>query len=121
MIVSGVNSGSSFAKTARAEISLYLIVWFIITRSARAKRFRPTIPFDLAAMTRPARRRRAGITGWAPTISAATRLSRVIHGARVPLLVGFLATATSLAARHPDRVAVRLLRRPHRCHLDARY
>ena len=81
-----------FRKNRAAEISLYLIVAFVLT-AIFAEAFSPYDPFALGDETllgpRP--------DHWMGTDDLGRdTLSRVIHGARVPLLVGFLATATSM-------------------------
>ena len=81
-----------FRKNRAAEISLYLIVALIVT-AALAEAFSPYDPFTLGDDT---------LLGpcaehWMGTDDLGRdTLSRVIYGARVPLIVGFLATATSL-------------------------
>lgn len=81
-----------FRKNRAAEISLYLIVVFVAT-AVLAEAFSPYDPFTLGDET---------LLGpcadhWMGTDDLGRdTLSRVIHGARVPLLVGFLATATSM-------------------------
>ena len=81
-----------FRKNRAAEISLYLIVGFIIT-AVLAEAFSPYDPFTLGddTLLGPSARH------WMGTDDLGRdTLSRVIYGARVPLIVGFLATATSL-------------------------
>lgn len=81
-----------FRKNRAAEISLYLILVFVAT-AVLAEAFSPYDPFTLGDET---------LLGpcadhWMGTDDLGRdTLSRVIHGARVPLLVGFLATATSM-------------------------
>ena len=81
-----------FRKNRAAEISLYLIVGFIIT-AVLAEAFSPYDPFTLGddTLLGPS----AGHWMGTDDLGRDT-LSRVIYGARVPLLVGFLATATSM-------------------------
>ncbi|TMA59192.1 MAG: ABC transporter permease [Deltaproteobacteria bacterium] len=81
-----------FRKTRAAEISLYLIVVFIVT-AVLAEAFSPYDPFTLGddTLLGPS----AGHWMGTDDLGRDT-LSRVIYGARVPLLVGFLATATSM-------------------------
>ena len=81
-----------FRKNRAAEISLYLIVVFIIT-AVLADAFSPYDPFTLGddTLLGPS----AGHWMGTDDLGRDT-LSRVIYGARVPLLVGFLATATSM-------------------------
>jgi peptide/nickel transport system permease protein len=81
-----------FRKNRAAEISLYLIVGFIVT-AALAEAFSPYDPFTLGddTLLGPS----AGHWMGTDDLGRDT-LSRVIYGARVPLLVGFLATATSM-------------------------
>ena len=81
-----------FRKNRAAEISLYLIVGFIVT-AVLAEAFSPYDPFTLGddALLGPS----AGHWMGTDDLGRDT-LSRVIYGARVPLLVGFLATATSM-------------------------
>lgn len=81
-----------FRKNRAAEISLYLIVGFIIT-AVLAEAFSPYDPFILGddTLLGPS----AGHWMGTDDLGRDT-LSRVIYGARVPLIVGFLATATSL-------------------------
>jgi hypothetical protein len=82
-----------FRKNRAAEISLYLLVGFVVT-AVLAYLFSPYDPFALGDETLLAPR----ADHWMGTDDLGRdTLSRVIHGARVPLLVGFLATATSLA------------------------
>ena len=82
-----------FRKNRAAEISLYLLVGFVAT-AVLAYLFSPYDPFALGDETLLAPR----ADHWMGTDDLGRdTLSRVIHGARVPLLVGFLATATSLA------------------------
>ncbi|MEA2658613.1 MAG: peptide/nickel transport system permease protein, partial [Candidatus Binatota bacterium] len=81
-----------FRKNRAAEISLYLIVGFIVT-AVLAEALSPYDPFTLGddTLLGPS----AG--HWMGTVDLGRdTLSRVIYGARVPLLVGFLATATSM-------------------------
>ncbi|HLN87587.1 MAG TPA: ABC transporter permease [Candidatus Limnocylindrales bacterium] len=81
-----------FRKNRAAEISLYLILVFILT-AALADALSPYDPFRLGDDT---------LLGPSPGHWMGTddlgrdTLSRVIYGTRVPLLVGFLATATSM-------------------------
>ncbi len=81
-----------FRKNRAAEISLYLIVGFIVT-AVLAEAFSPYDPFTLGddTLLGPS----AGHWMGTDDLGRDT-LSRVIYGARVPLIVGFLATATSL-------------------------
>ena len=81
-----------FRKNRAAEISLYLILVFILT-AALADAVSPYDPFRLGDDTflGPS----AGHWMGTDDLGRDT-LSRVIHGTRVPLLVGFLATATSM-------------------------
>jgi peptide/nickel transport system permease protein len=81
-----------FRKNRAAEISLYLIVGFILT-AVLAEAFSPYDPFTLGddTLLGPS----AGHWMGTDDLGRDT-LSRVIYGARVPLLVGFLATATSM-------------------------
>jgi peptide/nickel transport system permease protein len=81
-----------FRKNRAAEISLYLIVVFIVT-AVLADAFSPYDPFTLGddTLLGPS----AGHWMGTDDLGRDT-LSRVIYGARVPLLVGFLATATSM-------------------------
>jgi len=81
-----------FRKNRAAEISLYLIVGFIIT-AVLAEAFSPYDPFTLGddTLLGPS----AGHWMGTDDLGRDT-LSRVIYGAKVPLLVGFLATATSM-------------------------
>src|SRR6266545_1015007 len=82
-----------FRKNRAAEIGLYLLVGFVVT-AVLAYLFSPYDPFALGDETLLA----PGADHWMGTDDLGRdTLSRVIHGARVPLLVGFLATATSLA------------------------
>ena len=79
-----------FRKNRAAEISLYLIVVFIVT-AVLAEAFSPYDPFTLGddTLLGPS----AGHWMGTDDLGRDT-LSRVIYGARVPLLVGFLAKAT---------------------------
>ena len=81
-----------FRKNRAAEISLYLIVGFIVA-AVLAEVFSPYDPFTLGddTLLGPS----AGHWMGTDDLGRDT-LSRVIYGARVPLLVGFLATATSM-------------------------
>ena len=81
-----------FRKNRAAEISLYLILVFILT-AALADALSPYDPFRLgdATLLGPS----AGHWMGTDDLGRDT-LSRVIYGTRVPLLVGFLATATSM-------------------------
>ena len=81
-----------FRKNRAAEISLYLILVFIVT-AVLADAFSPYDPFTLGddTLLGPS----AGHWMGTDDLGRDT-LSRVIYGARVPLLVGFLATATSM-------------------------
>ena len=81
-----------FRKNRAAEISLYLIVVFIVT-AVLAEAFSPYDPFTLG--DDPLLGPSAGHWMGTDDLGRDT-LSRVIYGARVPLLVGFLATATSM-------------------------
>ena len=80
-----------FRKNRAAEISLYLIVAFIVI-AAFAEAVAPYDPFTLGddTLLGPSARH------WMGTDDLGRdTLSRVIYGTRVPLLVGILATATS--------------------------
>ena len=81
-----------FRKNRAAEISLYLILVFILT-AALADAVSPYDPFRLGddTLLGPS----AGHWMGTDDLGRDT-LSRVIYGTRVPLLVGFLATATSM-------------------------
>ena len=81
-----------FRKNRAAEISLYLILVFILT-AALADAVSPYDPFRLGddTLLGPSAEHWMG-----PDDLGRDTLSRVIHGTRVPLLVGFLATATSM-------------------------
>ena len=81
-----------FRKNRAAEISLYLIVGFIVT-AVLAEALSPYDPFTLGddTLLGPS----AGHWMGTDDLGRDT-FSRVIYGARVPLLVGFLATATSM-------------------------
>jgi peptide/nickel transport system permease protein len=81
-----------FRKNRAAEISLYLIIGFIVT-AVLAEALSPYDPFTLGddTLLGPS----AGHWMGTDDLGRDT-LSRVIYGARVPLLVGFLATATSM-------------------------
>ncbi|MGE5853984.1 MAG: ABC transporter permease [Deltaproteobacteria bacterium] len=81
-----------FRKNRAAEISLYLILVFILT-AALADALSPYDPFRLGddTLLGPS----AGHWMGTDDLGRDT-LSRVIYGTRVPLLVGFLATATSM-------------------------
>jgi peptide/nickel transport system permease protein len=81
-----------FRKNRAAEISLYLILVFILT-AALADAVSPYDPFRLGDDTLLG----PSAEHWMGTDDLGRdTLSRVIHGTRVPLLVGFLATATSM-------------------------
>lgn len=81
-----------FVKNRPAEISLYLMLAFIAL-AVLAPQLSPYDPFALGEQSLlPPQRGH-----WMGTDDLGRdTLSRVIHGTRVPLLVGFLATATSL-------------------------
>jgi len=82
-----------FRRNRAAELSLYLIIGFVLT-AALAYRLSPYDPFALGDETLIAPRG----DHWMGTDDLGRdTLSRVIHGSRVPLLVGFLATAASMA------------------------
>ncbi|HEY7556540.1 MAG TPA: ABC transporter permease [Candidatus Binatia bacterium] len=81
-----------FKKNRAAAISLYFVIAFILT-AIFASELSPYDPFALGdhALLAPQP------DHWMGTDDLGRdTLSRVIHGTRVPLLVGFLATATSL-------------------------
>ena len=81
-----------FRKNRAAELSLYLIIGFVVI-AALAHLFSPYDPFALGDETLIAPRS----DHWMGTDDLGRdTLSRVIHGSRVPLLVGFLATAASM-------------------------
>ena len=82
-----------FRKNRAAELSLYLIIGFVLLASL-ADPLSPYDPFALGDETLIAPRG----DHWMGTDDLGRdTLSRVIHGSRVPLLVGFLATAASMA------------------------
>ena len=82
-----------FRRNRAAELSLYLIIGFILV-AALAYQCSPYDPFALGDETLIAPRG----DHWMGTDDLGRdTLSRVIHGSRVPLLVGFLATAASMA------------------------
>ena len=82
-----------FRKNRAAELSLYLIIGFVLVASLAAS-LSPYDPFVLGDETLIAPRG----DHWMGTDDLGRdTLSRVIHGSRVPLLVGFLATAASMA------------------------
>jgi peptide/nickel transport system permease protein len=82
-----------FRRNRAAEVSLYLIIGFVLA-AALAYQFSPYDPFALGDDTLIAPRG----DHWMGTDDLGRdTLSRVIHGSRVPLLVGFLATAASMA------------------------
>ena len=82
-----------FRRNRAAELSLYLIIGFVFV-AALAYRLSPYDPFALGDETLIAPRG----DHWMGTDDLGRdTLSRVIHGSRVPLLVGFLATAASMA------------------------
>jgi peptide/nickel transport system permease protein len=82
-----------FRKNRAAELSLYLIIGLVLA-AALAHQFSPYDPFALGDETLIAPRG----DHWMGTDDLGRdTLSRVIHGSRVPLLVGFLATAASMA------------------------
>ncbi|HWH78265.1 MAG TPA: ABC transporter permease [Candidatus Binatus sp.] len=82
-----------FRKNRPAELSLYLIVCFVLAATF-ATQFAPYDPFALGDETLLAPR----ADHWMGTDDLGRdTLSRVIHGSKVPLLVGFLATAASMA------------------------
>lgn len=82
-----------FRRNRAAELSLYLIIGFVLAATL-AYQFSPYDPFALGDETLIAPRG----DHWMGTDDLGRdTLSRVIHGSRVPLLVGFLATAASMA------------------------
>lgn len=82
-----------FRRNRAAELSLYLIIGFVLAATL-AYQLSPYDPFALGDETLIAPRR----DHWMGTDDLGRdTLSRVIHGTRVPLLVGFLATAASMA------------------------
>ena len=82
-----------FRKNRAAEWSLYLIIGFVLAATL-AYQLSPYDPFALGDETLIAPRG----DHWMGTDDLGRdTLSRVIHGSRVPLLVGFLATAASMA------------------------
>jgi len=82
-----------FRRNRAAEWSLYLIIGFILAATL-AYQLSPYDPFALGDETLIAPRS----NHWMGTDDLGRdTLSRVIHGSRVPLLVGFLATAASMA------------------------
>jgi len=81
-----------FRRNRAAELSLYLIIAFVLTATL-AYQLSPYDPFALGDDTLITPRG----DHWMGTDDLGRdTLSRVIYGARVPLLVGFLATATSM-------------------------
>ena len=81
-----------FRRNRAAELSLYLIIGFVFAATL-ADPLSPYDPFALGDETLIAPRG----DHWMGTDDLGRdTLSRVIHGARVPLLVGFLASATSM-------------------------
>jgi peptide/nickel transport system permease protein len=82
-----------FRRNRAAELSLYLIIGFVLAATL-AYPLSPYDPFALGDETLIAPRG----DHWMGTDDLGRdTLSRVIHGSRVPLLVGFLATAASMA------------------------
>jgi peptide/nickel transport system permease protein len=82
-----------FRRNRAAELSLYLIIAFILAATL-AYQLSPYDPFALGDDTLITPRG----DHWMGTDDLGRdTLSRVIHGSRVPLLVGFLATAASMA------------------------
>ncbi len=82
-----------FRKNRAAQLSLYLIIAFVLLASL-ADPLSPYDPFALGDETLIAPRG----DHWMGTDDLGRdTLSRVIHGSRVPLLVGFLATTASMA------------------------
>ncbi|MDP9129284.1 MAG: ABC transporter permease [Candidatus Binatota bacterium] len=82
-----------FRRNRAAEWSLYLIIGFVLAATL-AYQLSPYDPFALGDDTLIAPRG----DHWMGTDDLGRdTLSRVIHGSRVPLLVGFLATAASMA------------------------
>ena len=81
-----------FKKNRGAAMSFYFIIFFILA-AIFASELSPYDPFTLGndALLAP----QSGHWMGTDDLGRDT-LSRVIHGTRVPLLVGFLATATSL-------------------------
>jgi len=82
-----------FRRNRAAELSLYLIIGFVLAATL-AYQLSPYDPFALGddALITP-----RGDHWMGTDDLGRDTLSRVIHGSRVPLLVGFLATATSMA------------------------
>ena len=82
-----------FRRNRAAEVSLYIIIGFVLAATL-AYQLSPYDPFALGDDTLTAPRG----DHWMGTDDLGRdTLSRVIHGSRVPLLVGFLATAASMA------------------------
>ena len=82
-----------FRRNRAAELSLYLIIGFVLAATL-AYQLSPYDPFALGDEALIAPRG----DHWMGTDDLGRdTLSRVIHGSRVPLLVGFLATAASMA------------------------
>jgi peptide/nickel transport system permease protein len=82
-----------FRRNRAAELSLYLIIGFVLAATL-AYQLSPYDPFALGDDTLITPRG----DHWMGTDDLGRdTLSRVIHGSRVPLLVGFLATAASMA------------------------
>jgi peptide/nickel transport system permease protein len=82
-----------FRRNRAAELSLYLIIGFVFVATL-AYQLSPYDPFALGDEALIAPRG----DHWMGTDDLGRdTLSRVIHGSRVPLLVGFLATAASMA------------------------
>lgn len=81
-----------FRKNRAAEVSFYLLIGFILL-AALAYQISPYDPFALGDETLLSPR--ADHLMGTDDLGRDT-LSRVIHGAKVPLLVGFLATAASM-------------------------
>jgi len=82
-----------FRRNRAAELSLYLIVGFVLAATL-AYQLSPYDPFALGddSLVTP-----RGDHWMGTDDLGRDTLSRVIHGSRVPLLVGFLATAASMA------------------------
>ena len=81
-----------FRRNRAAELSFYLLIGFVLAATL-ASQFSPYDPFALSDETLLAPR----ADHWMGTDDLGRdTLSRVIHGSRVPLLVGCLATAASM-------------------------
>jgi peptide/nickel transport system permease protein len=82
-----------FRRNRAAELSLYLIIGFVLAATLAS----PLSPYDPFALGDDTLIAPSGEHWMGTDDLGRDTLSRVIHGSKVPLLVGFLATAASMA------------------------